>query len=148
MLPDISFMNNLTIWIFQWLENVIIKICAERYELLSWRHDRSNRFWRKATAEIPLLSNLSFLHSPFEEKRKRCGRFKCWRLLFLSAILFGQQGCHIINTRPRTWEPLFCTPLPRHEMTTFMHNCHMKNTHPKEAGKWDLIPLLFFFFFF
>lgn len=99
----------------------------------------------KPLTEIPLLSNLSFLHSPFEEKRKGCGRFKCWRLLFLSAILFGQQGCHIINTRPRTWEPLFCTPLPLHEMTTFVHNYHMKNTHPKEAGKWDLIPLFLFF---
>lgn len=73
----------------------------------------------KPMTEIPLVCYLSFLHSPSEEKRKGCGRFKRWKILFLSVILFRQSGCHIINTRPRTWELLLCTPPPYlHESRT------------------------------
>ena len=83
-----------------------------------------------------------------KEREKVVGDLNAGRKLpFLSVILFGQWGCHIINTWPRTWELLLCThshslPPPCHEMTS-IHSCHMQNTHSKAAGKWDMI--LFFF---
>lgn len=109
LLPDISFMNNLTIQILQWLENVIIKYVHNSRSCFLGNIIEAAGPAEKPMSEIPLLCYLSFLHSPFEEKRKGCGRFKCWKLLFLSVILFGQWGCQITNTRPRTWELLLCT---------------------------------------
>lgn len=93
-------MNNITIWILQRLENVTIKHVQSSMSCFLGDTTETAGPEEKSMTEIPLLSNLSFLHCPFAGKRKASGRFKYWRLLFLSAILSGQQGCHIIHTIP------------------------------------------------